>query len=497
MEKIYIPKRFKGRIGYQIFIDRYCRAGPTPPFIEGRRIKSWQDSMPDWQPDQDGEYRNEYYYEGDFQGITQKLDYISELSVGMLYLSPFSKTNTNHHYDVEDQRIIDPYIGDWKGFEELCAEAYKRDILVAVDLVFNHMGAKSEFFQKALAGDERYRNWFEWDEKGNPIYWYGFKDMPQTNKYDQGYQEYACSVVEQYIKHGASAIRLDLGEILPKEFVAKIKEKARSINPEVLVISEMWDFATFRDNPQIYDGQVDSLMNYPISDAIIRWVRYGNHLHFSACMRNLAKYPIEVQDVLWNHLDTHDTPRALNMLNGKGMLENPFSGRIWDIEGPWRKSYGFDTYSFRKWESENDFCLNEEAIKMLKLAAMIQYLSKGIPIIFYGTEVGISGNKDPFNRKPYPWGNQNLELRDFYTELGKVKVANNDILAAGDMYTYASEQILEIVRRSEAGIIVAFLNRTSNAHEINAHYPNSKVIFSLNGSNEDILQPYGALICRF
>lgn len=497
MDKIYIPNRFKGRIGYHIFVDRYCRAGPEPPTMEGRRLKPWTDSVPDWWPDQDGEYRNEYFYGGNLQGIIQNLEYITKLSADLLYLSPISKTHTNHHYDVEDQRVIDPYIGTWDDFTSLCIKAHERNMLVAVDLVFNHMGAKSEFFQKALQGDERYRNWFEWDERGNPVYWYGFKDMPQTNKLNPDYQEYACEVVEKYVTAGADCIRLDLGEILPKEFVQKIKQRARSINPEVLIVSEMWDFALFRSNPQIYDGQVDSVMNYPLSDAIIRWVRYGNHLHFSACMKNLAKYPKEVHDVLWNHLDTHDTPRALNMLAGNGMTENPFSGRIWDIEGPWRRNDGFDTYNFRKWEAENDFCLTDEAIKKLELAATAQFLMKGIPIIFSGTEVGVCGNKDPFNRKPYPWENENLWIRQFYAVLGNMRRSNRDILADGDIYTYADDRVLEIVRRSKAGIIVAFLNRTNSRHQLDLNYPNSKTIFSLNGSTDKILQPYGAVVCRF
>lgn len=497
MDKIYIPNRFKGRIGYQLLVDRYCRAGPEPPAMEERRLKSWTDSVPDWWPDQDGEYRNEYFYGGNLQGIIQNLEYIAKLSVDLLYLSPISKTHTNHHYDVEDQRVIDPYIGTWDDFTNLCIEAHERNMLVAVDLVFNHMGAKSEFFQKALQGEKRYRNWFEWDERGNPIYWYGFKDMPQTNKLNSDYQEYACEVVEKYVTAGADCIRLDLGEILPKEFVQRIKQRARSINPEVLIVSEMWDFALFRSNPQIYDGQVDSVMNYPLSDAIIRWIRYGNHLHFSACMKSLAKYPKEVHDVLWNHLDTHDTPRALNMLAGNGMTENPFSGRIWDIEGPWRRNDGFDTYNFRKWEAENDFCLTDEAIKKLELAATAQFLMKGIPIIFSGTEVGVCGNKDPFNRKPYPWENENLWIRQFYAVLGNMRRSNRDILADGDIYTYADDRVLEIVRRSEAGIIVAFLNRTNSRHQLDLNYPNSKTIFSLNGSTDKILQPYGAIVCRF
>ena len=497
MDKIYIPERFKGRIGYHIFVDRFSRIEPWLEPIENRRIKNWDDFMPDWWPDSDGEYRNEYYYGGNLKGIIRELDYISELSVDLLYLSPISKTHTNHHYDVEDQMEIDPYIGSWEDFSTLTSEAHKRGILIAVDLVFNHMGAKSKFFQMALAGDENYRKWFEWDNSGNPIFWCGFKDMPQTNKLCAEFQKYAREVATKYVMCGADCIRLDLGELFPKEFMEKFSKRVKSINPEVLIVSEMWDFAFFKSNPQIYDGQVDSVMNYPLSDAIIRWERYGNHLHFNACMSNLSKYPKNVQDVLWNHLDTHDTPRLLNMLDGKGMLEDPYRGRVWDIEAPWRRNDGFDTYGFRKWESPNDFCLNEMAIKRLQNAVTIQFMMKGIPMIFYGTEVGLSGYKDPFNRKPYPWKNENQAIRQFYIELGKVRKENCDILADGDIYTQTNPSTMEIVRRSESGIIIAYINSTNEVQRINITYPNSKVIFSLHGSTDRTLQPYGATICRF
>ena len=499
--QLYIPKRFKGRTGYQIFVDRYCRAGKAPVPMEGRRIKSWNDSQPDWQPDRDGVYRNEYFYGGNLNGITEKLDYIKELGIDLLYLSPISKTHTNHHYDVEDQTELDPYIGNWNDFMRLCDKAHERGMLVAVDLVFNHMGAKSKFFQMALAGDGKYRKWFEWNERNNPIYWYGFTDMPQCNKFDEDYQEYACDVVEEYIYFGADCIRLDLGEILPRKFLMRIKERARQANPEVLIVSEMWESAVYKENPQIYDGQVDSLMNYPLSDAISLWVRTGNFLHLNACLGNLAKYPIEVQDVLWNHLDTHDTPRELNILAGNGMIENPFYGRIWDVEkmhgATWRTNYGFDTYAFRKWESENDGNLAYDAISKLKIAAVMKYTMKGIPILFYGTEVGIVGNKDPFNRKPYPWENENKELRNFYVGLGKYRKNNKDILSDGDIYVNGDTKVVEIIRRNKNGIIVTFVNRTSDVQKINAHYPNSELIFTINGSDKDWLQPYGVTICRF
>ena len=320
MSKLYIPKRFSGRIGYHVFVDRFYRAGPPPEPMPGRKIKSWEDSMPDWGPDYDGIFQNDYFYGGNLKGIIQKLDYLKSLSVGILYLSPISRSYTYHHYDVGDQTEIDPYIGDWEDFWKLCLEAHKRNILIIVDLVFNHMSGNSEPFRKALNGDATYRNWFEWDASNNPIYWYGFKDMPQCNKLYKEYQDYACKAAKKYVEYGADGIRLDLGEILPKEFILSVRNAAKSVNEEILFISEMWDSAVYKAEPQIYDGLVDSVMNYPLSDAISRWVRFGNQSHLDACMGLLAKYPVQVQDVLWNHLDTHDTPRELIYLDRKSVV---------------------------------------------------------------------------------------------------------------------------------------------------------------------------------
>ena len=500
MARLQVMENFKGRTGYHIFVDRYQRSGKELPYVEGRKVKVWNDAMPDWWPDQDGEYRNRYFYGGDLQGITEKLDYIAELGVDLLFLSPISQTMDNHHYDVGDQTVLDPYIGTWEDFSNLCVEAHKRNMVVIVDLVYNHMGSYSEFFQKALQGVEPYKSWFEWDERGNPVYWFGFKTMSQTNKQNAGFQDFAKKETEKYIKHGADGVRYDLGEIFPSEFLKSQQSVLQEENKEILTVSEMWDFAIHRENPQIYDGQVNSLMNYPQADAILRWVRYGNYLHFNACMNFLAKYPVEVHDVLWNHLDTHDTPRAITMLAGEGMLQEPFAGRIWDIEGPWRTNRGFDTYGFRKWEAEHDNVLHGNAMAMLKIAAFIQYLMKGIPILFYGTEVGVAGYKDPFNRKTYPWQQENKDLRQFYIGLGAMRKKNMDILAGGDQFTYADGKILEITRRSNQGIITAYINRTSEQQKIYAPYVNTvgaKQIFQINGGNEHFLPPYGAVAFRF
>lgn len=496
---IYVPDVFKGRTGYLVMVDRFCRVGHSPEEMEGRKLKQWSDTSVDWEPESDGEYKNWSFYGGNLKGVASKIDYFEKLGVDIIFLSPISKTNSYHHYDVgDDQGVIDPYIGTWSDFKLLATKLHERNMLLGVDLVFNHRAASSECFRRAMAKDDRYKDWFETDEAGNPAFWYGFKDLPQCSKLDPGYQKKCCEELKPYVRNGADIIRLDLGETFPKEFLEKIKATAKEINPNIVIVSEMWNFALGKENPQIYDGQVDSVMNYPLTDAILRWIRYGNYLHMNACIENLAKYPVQVHDVLLNYLCTHDTPRERNMLAGDAMLEDPFAGFIWDIEARWRKPQGFDTYEFRKWESENDNNFDQVlADRLQKLASLIQYLMKGIPVLFYGSEVGICGYKDPFCRKPYPWGNENQEILRYYIGLGNMRTSNKDVLATGDLYVKATSAVLQIVRRSADGIIVGFMNRTNEYQSIAAFYPGAKEIFSLEGSSKDTLTPYGAYVCRF
>lgn len=495
MKNFYVPNRFKGRTGYQIFVDRYFRGGQQITEMEGRRLKNWDDAIPDWKPDGDGEYRNEYFYGGNLQGITQKLDFIKNMGFNMIYWSPISKTHTNHHYDVEDQRIIDPYIGTREDFRRLCDEAHKRDILVCVDLVFNHMGARSFAFQEALRKNPKYVKWFEWDGNGNPVYWYGFKDMPQCNKYNPEYMEYTCDVARKYIIAGADGIRLDLGEKLPPEFLRRFVAFVKKLNPETLIVSEMWGFDTHREISQLDGTQVDSVMNYPLADAILRWTRWGNHLHMQYTLSELAKYPEATKDVLWNFLDSHDVPRAATMLVGEGMYQDPIHGNpIWDIEGPWRHENWFDTYGFRQWSFEHDAIDMQKAIPLLKQASLQQYIMRGIPIVYYGTEAGLYGYKDPFNRKPYPWDNLNYELLDHYKKMGQMRKHFVDIFATGTQEQWYTPETAKIVRTHNGQSIVTWINRTN--HEVKAYdidYGGAEVL-NINNCSNKVLSPQGAIV---
>lgn len=492
-------QRFMGRTGYQIFADRFCCEGAPPQPIRGRTLKNWNDSEPEWGPDNDGEYRNSYFYGGNLKGIISKLAYLEEMGVSLIYLSPISKTPSSHHYDVEDQRIIDPWIGTWQDFIQLCEEAHKRDILICVDLVFNHMGINGSIFQEALHNPwSQYREWFEWDQKGEPIFWYGFKDMPQCDKLNSAYQEYACDVCEFYLRMGADGIRLDLGENFPKEFMQVLRKRVKSVNPEAIIVNEMWDFATHKANSQIDGDQADSVMNYPLADAICRLARYGNVNHFLYTWKELKQYPEQVQDVLWNFLDSHDIPRASNMLAGQGMLENPYEGRIWDIEAPWRiwdrgQVIGFKTFEFRKWEAETDHLKQDEVRKKLMLASLMQYSARGMPIVYYGTEAGLTGGKDPFCRKPYPWNNEDSILLKYYQNLGAFRKKYRNILSQGKWKILCfTDSVLVYERVHEGKELVFAINWTEQPKFYRAN--GGKEVFSLQSSKEGVLEPYGAIV---
>lgn len=455
------PERFKGRTGIQIFVDRFYREGLPPEPREGRILKSWDNPIPNWEPDKNGVYQNNYFYGGNLKGITVKLDYIRENGFNLIYLSPIGWSETSHHYDPINQMEIDPWIGTWDDFKELCEEAHKRDILIVVDLVYNHIGVKSPMFQDAINNPySPYHDWFEWDAQGKPIFWGGFDNMPQCNKYNSDYQDYTCKCSVCYIKMGADGIRYDLGENFPAVFMNKQRDAVKAVNSEVLLVNEAWGFDNHRENPQLDGRQVDSVMNYPLADAIIRWVRFGNDAHFRYNMGEILKYPAPAQDVLFNHLDTHDTPRAGTLLVSDGILQDPYRGACWDIEGPWRHPGWFDTYEFRRWELEHEDINMDEVFAKLSMASAIQYFMPGIPIVFAGTEVGVTGYKDPFNRKPYPWKNKNEQILKHYKKLGEFREKHKEFFSeSGLVWIDVSYLNLRITRKNQYGKMTLYVFR--------------------------------------
>ena len=487
-----------GRTAYQIMPDRFCKLDESFEAIPGRTIKAWDDRMPNWMPNINGEYTNDYFYGGSIRGIESKLEYLKELGFDMIYLTPIESSFSYHHYDPANHMKIDQWLGTWDDFTSMCNKAHELDILIVVDLVFNHTGIKSIYFN-----DPKYRQWYKRNPDGSNVFWWGFKDLPECDTLNISYQNEMTKVVINYLEKGADGFRLDLGENLPREFLSAI-QRAKTDYPETIFIGEMWGIATDKPDPKILDGQLDSVMNYPMADAILRWVRYGAEGHFRYNFERVyGEYPTDVQNVLLNSIATHDTPTVMTMLVGEYMNSNVFDKCIWDIEAPWRGENSFDTYGFRSYEAEHDtipIIEYNKAKELTKIAIAIMYMLPGIPCIYQGTENADTGYKDPFNRKPHDWNKNEHDMKRFIAKMGQIRKENADIFKTGNVRIIKIDQAKLILERysENGGRIVLVVNRTEGWQykDIRTEDSSWKVLYSTMSSETSWLNEYGILITR-
>lgn len=154
------------------------------------------------------------------------------------------------------------------------------------------------------------------------------------------------------------------------------------------------------------------------------------------------------------------------------------------------------------WQAENDYLDSnsyELGKKMFKIASIIQYFLPGIPCLYYGDEVGLYGYKDPFNRKPYPWEKQDIDLLSFFIKLGKVRIENKNLLKDAEIrFIEVNQKVLIFERLKEDNKLLIAVNRTNvtQAIKINPNEYNRKIIFKLGQSYIDKLSPYGGIIVK-
>ena len=496
---------FKGRNCIQIVEDRFYRAGKPPTPIKGRILKDWNDRMPNWQPNSKGEYPNDYFYGGNLKGVEEKLPYIKSMGFDMIYLSPLDFSNEYHHYDVGDQSEIDPWYGTWDDLESLCIAANAIGIKVIVDVVFNHTSCYSKYVQE-------HPEWYKKDENGQYKCWYGFKHLYEIETANPSYIFEMKKIMRKYIEKGkVSGFRFDLGMNLAREFLLEMATLKDEF-PFIIFILEMWEVATQRPDPKIFDGETDSVMNYPMADAILRWCAFGKSELFARRFREVyTTYPKYVRNLLLNNVATHDTPLTKTMLadiklSGTKpiMNQDENDGAIWDIEKPWRgPGDEFDTYGFRLFEAEHDKLSPIQEWKgtnLTKVAIALMYAIEGIPCIMQGVENGDTGFKDPFCRKPYNWISPDEKMQAFVTTMNKIHSDNIDVYATGDSnlatctddviiierFDYKGHRMVTCVSNSYKETYINILNDCENL----------KVVYATGNSNKNILDPYGIVICR-
>lgn len=417
-EKNYkAPDMLENGIIYQIFPDRFFNSKSPKHNLPADRFlrDDWGATPEHRQTDSPCRMCNDYFG-GDLQGICLKLDYLASLGVSHIYLNPIFEAHSNHRYNTADYLKIDPLLGNEEDLKNLCTQAKTRGISIILDGVFSHTGDDSVYFNKynrykTLGAynscDSKYYNWYSfnaWPERFNC--WWGVPSLPEVNEANPHYSEFITGeggVVDHWLNCGISGWRLDVADELPDSFLDKFYASVKSKNPDAVIIGEVWEDASNKFSygsrrRYLLGGQLDSVMNYPFAQAIINFVKGGNAFDLMDTVLTICEnYPRRCLKLLMNHIGTHDTQRILTALSGEAALGR---GRDWQCHqklSPDQRNHG---------------------LKLLQLAAVLQYTLPGIPSLYYGDEAGMEGYGDPFCRGCYPWQNQDKDLLDFYKQLG-------------------------------------------------------------------------------
>ncbi len=458
----------QGAVIYQLFPDRFRKAGSCD--LSGKLEPytlhlNWDEEV-DWEPNHEGLVLNNDFFGGNFKGILEKMDYIASLGVTILYLNPISKSFSSHRYDTGDYKTVDPMLGTEAEFTQLCEAAHKRGIKVILDGVYSHTGDNSLYFNRRgtfptvgawQSKDSPYSGWYTFTDWPNRYHsWWDFDTLPTVNKMDPGFLQYIItgpdSVVAHWLKAGADGFRLDVADELPDAFLRLLKKRIREIKPDALLLGEVWEDAS---NKQAYgvrrryftDGTLDSVMNYPFRNAILDFVRdrdFGRGLK-DTVMTIAENYPPRVFLANMNLLGTHDTPRILTAL-------------VDDFQG--------DRYQqAHRHLSRGQYITAQERLLM---ASFLQYMLPGSPSLYYGDEAGMEGHKDPFNRRTYPWGRENMELVTHFRRLGQLRKEFAPLRTGDIQFQHAGEQRLAFSRSLEGKRLRIYCNRSADPWDIPA-----------------------------
>jgi glycosidase/fibronectin type 3 domain-containing protein len=423
---------------YQVFPDRFCdgrhdnEAAPTEPRygypddpLDQIINKTWDD-LPEGHcryyeniaPSCSEQPRGRDYFGGDLRGLQQRLNYLEDLGVTVIYLNPIFEAASNHAYDTQDYYNIDHFFGSNAEFDELIKQAHRRGIRIVLDGVFNHVSSDSPYFDRyshfdtlgaCESLDSPYRDWFFFREvtpgsgpcagDGGPnaaTYeaWFGFESLPVLDKANPEVRDlvYAAddAVARHWLNQGADGWRLDvMGDpSFPADFWPAFRTAVQDTKPDAPIIGELWK--KHEVLPKIHGDQADTTMNYRFRNAILGFFgtvdnkgfvddRQSNQppsLFAHKLMSVREDYPDAAYYTLLNIMDSHDTQRIL-----------------------WSLTPGANNRQDKEFNADN----LARGKQLLRLATVVQMTVPGAPTIYYGDEVGLTGDDDPDDRRPFPW----------------------------------------------------------------------------------------------
>ncbi|MBN2503463.1 MAG: hypothetical protein JXB38_21990 [Anaerolineales bacterium] len=503
------PEWMKNAVVYQIFPDRFYNgrikndADSDDPSVYGNSVvvKDWSDLPEGYCRAYTGGECNEEpmgrdFFGGDLRGITKKLKYLEELGVTAIYLNPIFMAPSNHLYDTTNYYRIDPYFGTLGDYLQLMKQAEKHGIHVILDGVFNHTSSDSLYFDKysryyALGAyesqDSYFYDWYtfnEWPDDYNS--WWGFDSLPVLTE-NQAVRNFIYagrySVAPTWLRLRAAGWRLDVAPDKSHDWWQEFRTVVKSTNPNAVIIGEIWDDAS----PWLLGDEFDSTMNYRFRRALIGFVNGDTNDpnqgfiqgltpdQFNSVLQSIKEdYPAPAFEAAMNLVGTHDTQRIL-----------------------WALTPGERNQEDKEFNEAN---LAEGKAK-LKLLALIQMTLPGAPTIYYGDEVGLTGDTDPDDRRPFPWNAKDNDLLAHYQALTGIR-NQYSFLRTGSfdhLYTHNDNGTYAYGRKDLSGAAVVAVNRDATAHEltidVGGYIPEGIVLVdALNGGEYTVVDGQVTLV---
>lgn len=409
------PEAFHGANIYQIFPDRF-RHAPTKA-VDDRKDRyvhqNWDEELLGVGDLRGGKYQELDFYGGTLTGIQEKLPYLKDMGIDIIYLNPIFRARSNHRYDTGDYTQVDPLCGTNTEFTELCEAAKKVGIRVMLDGVFSHTGEDSVYFNHfghyptlgAYQGQSSpYYDWYTFNHYPEDYKaWWGILSLPELRKDNPEYQKFMFQphegVVPRWIEAGSCGWRLDVADELPVDFLRKLRAAAKAADPEAVVLGEVWEDASNKvayGETRCYctGDTLDSVMNYPVREAILNFVmgKTSASTFVRLIHHQEEVYPAQFRYALMNLVGNHDRCRALNILAGRECQE------------------------LSKADQQHVHLNVEEyelAVRRYKLCIDLLCALPGCATVYYGDEVGLTGCHDPWNRRAFPWGREDKSLQKY------------------------------------------------------------------------------------
>lgn len=413
MKKELNPNWVKDAIFYQIFPERFFNGNP-------------ENDPPNTVPWESKPTRNNFFG-GDLEGIIKKLDYLKELGINAIYLNPIFKSESNHKYNTEDYLSIDPHFGDLSIFRKLLSETHKLSIKIILDGVFNHASERFWAFDDLVnkGPKSEFKDWFYISDfpiikKPKPNYLTFGEEykMPKLRIENNIVKEYIFSIIRFWGKYGIDGWRLDVPFLIKdKNFWKTFRKIVKEINPNSYLVGEIWENASLWLKGDEFDGT----MNYRLRKLIIDFFvkkKISTEVFTNEIKKLLKDYSWDATLSNLNLLGSHDTERYLTL------------------------------------------CKNNYDVFLLSYIFLFTF--PGIPMIYYGDEIGMVGGEDPDCRKTMVWdrGSQNLEILKFIKKLIKARNSNKCLKTGKiEIITSNTDGLFIFKRYLEEEEFIIILNR--------------------------------------